>query len=135
MIIDGKNAVLGRLASYAAKAANEGEDVIIVNAGDIIITGNKNAVVKDFADRLQIGTASKGPFINRTVVGLVRRALRGMVKRQISQGREAFKRIKVYDGIPEEFKGKEMESIAKLPEDSVVHRVKISEISTILKGI
>jgi LSU ribosomal protein L13P len=33
MIIDGKNAVLGRLASYAAKAANEGEDVIIVNAG------------------------------------------------------------------------------------------------------
>ncbi|MGC8516334.1 MAG: 50S ribosomal protein L13 [Candidatus Acidifodinimicrobium sp.] len=135
MIIDGKNAVLGRLASYAAKAANEGEEVVIVNAGEIVITGNKNAVVKDFADRLQIGTASKGPFINRTTVGLVRRAIRGMVKRQISQGREALKRIKVYDGVPEEFKGKETVSIAKIPEDSVVHRVKISEISNILKGV
>ncbi len=135
MIIDGKNAVLGRLASYAAKAANEGEEVVIVNAGEIVVTGNKNAVVKDFADRLQIGTASKGPFINRTTVGLVRRAIRGMVKRQISQGREALKRIKVYDGVPEEFKGKETVSIAKIPEDSVVHRVKISEISNILKGV
>ncbi|MCW1301642.1 MAG: 50S ribosomal protein L13 [Candidatus Parvarchaeota archaeon] len=135
MIIDGKDAVLGRLASYAAKAANEGEEVIVVNAGEIIITGNKNAVMKDFADRLQIGTASKGPFINRTVEGLVRRAIRGMVKRQIAQGRDAFKRIKVFGGMPEEYRGKELIQVAKLPESSTVHRVKISEISKMLKGI
>ena len=37
MIFDGKDAVLGRLATYAAKAALEGEEVTVVNAGDIVI--------------------------------------------------------------------------------------------------
>lgn len=135
MIIDGKGAVLGRMASYAAKAANEGEEVIVVNAGEIVMTGNKNAVVKDFADRLQRGTSSKGPFVNRTVEGLVRRAIRGMIKKQIAQGRDAFKRVKVFDGVPEQYQGRELAQLAKLPESSTVHRIKISELSRILKGV
>ncbi len=43
-IIDGKDAVLGRLASYAAKEALKGEEVIIVNCKEVIITGNKKDI-------------------------------------------------------------------------------------------
>ena len=39
MIIDAKNAVVGRLASNSAKVLLNGEKVIIMNAGKAIITG------------------------------------------------------------------------------------------------
>ena len=39
-IIDGKNAILGRLASDTAKRLLSGETVEIINAKDVIITGN-----------------------------------------------------------------------------------------------
>ena len=43
-IIDGKNAVLGRLASFVAKEALKGEEIVIVNCDEIMITGNKKLV-------------------------------------------------------------------------------------------
>ena len=43
-VIDGTNAVLGRLASYAAKQALQGEEIAIVNSEQIIITGNKKNI-------------------------------------------------------------------------------------------
>jgi large subunit ribosomal protein L13 len=47
-IIDGKNATLGRLASYAAKEALKGEEIAIVNCGETIITGNKQDIKNKF---------------------------------------------------------------------------------------
>jgi len=47
-IIDGKNAVLGRLASYAAKEALKGEDIVILNCEHVIITGNKRDIRETF---------------------------------------------------------------------------------------
>jgi len=40
-IIDGKGAVLGRLASYVAKESLKGEEIAVVNCDEIIITGTK----------------------------------------------------------------------------------------------
>ena len=40
-IIDGKGAILGRLASYAAKQALKGEEIVVLNCEEVIITGNK----------------------------------------------------------------------------------------------
>ena len=40
-IIDGKNTVLGRLASFAAKEALKGEEIVVLNCEQVIITGNK----------------------------------------------------------------------------------------------
>ena len=45
-IIDGTNAVLGRLASYVAKKVLKGEEVIILNCEHILITGNKKSIRK-----------------------------------------------------------------------------------------
>ena len=65
MIIDGKDSVLGRLATFAAKSALEGENVDIVNAKDIVIVGNKNNILKKYLERRRIGTMSRGPFFPR----------------------------------------------------------------------
>ena len=135
MIIDGKDSVLGRLATFAAKSALEGETVDIVNAKDIVIVGNKNDILKKYLERRRIGTMSKGPFFPRDTKGIVRRALRGMIRNKRYHGREAFKRIKVYESVPEELKDKEMVNVAKLRMDKPIHKVKIGELANILKQV
>ena len=104
-IIDGKNAVLGRLASYAAKEALKGEDIVIVNSEQVIITGNKKNIQKNFeAKRSRVGSSQKGPKLSKTSEGIVKRTIRGMLPdHRKGQGKKAFKRIKCYQGIPEEF--------------------------------
>ena len=105
-IIDGKNAVLGRLASYAAKEALKGEDVVIVNSEQVIITGNKKNIQKNFeAKRSRVGSSQKGPKLSKTSENIVKRTIRGMLPdHRKGQGKKAFKRIKCYSGIPEEFR-------------------------------
>jgi large subunit ribosomal protein L13 len=106
MIIDGKNAVLGRLASYAAKEALKGEEIKIVNCEDVIITGNRKFIEKDFLqERSRVGTRQIGPKISRMSEKIVKRAIRGMLPdHRVGRGREAFKRIMCYTGTPTEFK-------------------------------
>ena len=59
-VIDGTNAVLGRLASYAAKQALLGEEIVIVNCEKVIITGNRQNILEDFRDkRTKIGSGQK----------------------------------------------------------------------------
>jgi large subunit ribosomal protein L13 len=135
MIIDGKDSVLGRLATFAAKSALEGEEVDIVNAKEIVIIGNKNSILKKYLERRRIGTMAKGPFFPRDTKGIIRRAIRGMIRDKRYHGREAFKRIKVYDSIPEELKGKDMINIAKVRIDKPIHKVKIGELANILKQV
>ena len=133
MIIDGKDSVLGRIATHAAKAALEGETVDIVNANDLVIIGDKNSIVAKYRQRREVGTTSKGPFFPRDVRGIVLRSIRGMVKRKTFHGMAAMRRIKVYENVPEDLKGKEMVEIAKFRQDRPVHKVKIGELSNILK--
>ena len=105
-IIDGKNAVLGRLASYAAKESLKGEEIKIVNCEQIIITGSKKFIEKNFqGKRERVGSGQKGPKISRTSEKIVKRAIRGMLPdHREGRGREAFKRIRCYVGVPLEFK-------------------------------
>ena len=48
MIINGKNAVLGRLASSVARELLKGEEVTVTNAGKIIITGDEKKIVAKY---------------------------------------------------------------------------------------
>ena len=104
-IIDGKNATFGRLASYAAKKALKGEDIIIVNCKQVIITGNRKNIQKEFLEkRSRVGSSQKGPKYHRPSDKIVKRAIRGMLPdHRKGRGREAFKRIKCYVGVPKEF--------------------------------
>jgi len=104
-IIDGKNAVLGRLASYAAKEALKGEDIIILNCEDIIITGNKKNIEENFKiRRSRVGHSQKGPRHSKSSDKMVKRTIRGMLPdHRQGRGKIAFKKIKCYVGVPKEF--------------------------------
>jgi len=104
-IIDGKNAVLGRLASYVAKESLKGEEIVIVNCEEIIVTGNRKNIREKMEERRgKIGSGQKGPKVSRTNKQIVRRAIRGMLPDfRTGKGKEAFKRIKCYEGVPKEF--------------------------------
>jgi large subunit ribosomal protein L13 len=104
-IIDGKNAILGRLASYASKEALKGEDIAIVNCEQIIITGNRRNIEEGLeAKRKRVGSTQKGPKVSRTSEKIVKRVIRGMLPNyRVGRGRVAFKRIKCYVGVPKEF--------------------------------
>ena len=133
MIIDGDGAVLGRLASKAAKAALEGESVNVINAEKIVIVGDRNVIIKKYMGRIELGTMSKGPFIQRTVEGIVKRAIRGMLKRKSVRGMDALRHVKVFRGMPPELKDNEKISVAHFRTDKPVHRVSIGDLSSVLK--
>ena len=94
-IIDGKNAILGRLASDTAKKLLSGETVEIINAKDVIITGNPNATVKKYMAKKQIGSPQHGPFWPRQSDRIVSRTIRSMLPKE-KRGRAAFKRLRVH---------------------------------------
>jgi len=126
-IIDGKNAILGRLASYAAKEALKGEDIAILNCEQIIVTGNKQNIVDNLeAKRKRVGSTQKGPKVSRTNEKIVKRVIRGMLPNyRVGRGRVALKRIKCYVGIPKELEGKK----GILMERNITKGVQVKEIS------
>jgi len=114
MIIDGNNAVLGRLASRVAKLALMGNSVDIVNCDKIIISGKQRVVVANYHHkRNERGTPFKGPYYSTRPDMFMKRIIRGMLPHKQTKGREAFERIKFYIGIPKEFEGKTFEKIAQ----------------------
>jgi len=115
IIIDGKDAALGRLASYAAKQALKGEDVVIVNCKEIIITGSKKNIREDFdLRRGRVGTTQQGPKVPRTSEKILKRAIRGMLPdHREGRGKVAFRKIICYSNIPPEFKEVKKMSMAK----------------------
>ena len=50
-IIDGTELVLGRMASMVSKRLLKGEDISILNAEKIVLTGNKDALMVKYRHR------------------------------------------------------------------------------------
>ena len=115
IIIDGKNAILGRLSSYTAKQALRGEEVVIVNCESVIITGNKKDIKKKFLQsKRRVGSGQQGPKISGLSEKIVKRAIRGMLpSHRTGRGREAFKKIRCYVGVPKEFESRKKISAGK----------------------
>ena len=128
IIIDGENAVFGRLCSFAAKQALQGNEIIIVNSEKTIITGNKKNVLEKYQQRKVRGGASRrGPNYPRTPHMMLKRGIRGMLPDyRWGEGKDALERIKCYDGVPTEFKNKEMVNIGKI---NKIKFTKLKEIS------
>ena len=121
-IIDGTNAVLGRLASFAAKQALFGEEIVIVNCEKVIITGSRQNTIEDLRDkRTKIGSGQKGPKISRIPYMIVKRAIRGMLSHRRSRGKEALARIMCYEGVPEKFKEAKMIHAGKEKHGKFMH--------------
>ena len=111
IVIDGKNLIIGRVATHVAKAALNGETVRIVNCEQMMVTGSKKFLVNESHRRRVQGTWSKGPFYYRMPDRYVRRIIRGMIPYKTPRGKLAYSRVLCYIGIPEEFKNQKVITI------------------------
>jgi large subunit ribosomal protein L13 len=108
IIIDANEAILGRLCSYAAKKALEGNDIVIINSEKAVITGNRTDIIGKYARLSAKGAHSqKGPKYSRVPYKMVKRTIRGMLPDfRWGIGKQALARVMCYEGVPKEFEGK-----------------------------
>ena len=107
LIYDADNLIMGRMSTVVAKKLLEGKSVIIVNAEKTVITGNRKFWIKRFKERTQIKTRSNpihGPIWPRTPHGILKKTIRGMLPWKKPRGKAAHKRLKIYSGVPYEFR-------------------------------
>ena len=101
MIIDAKDSILGRLGSYVAKQVLLGNKVDVINCEECVVSGRKQAVLHEYIRRLHRKAPTKAPYFYRRPDMLVKRTIRGMLPFKRARGRENFKNIKCYIGVPE----------------------------------
>jgi large subunit ribosomal protein L13 len=109
LVLDAKNQIVGRLASYAAKQAIEGYMVVVLNAEKAVISGRRSNVIEEAKRRLRtrtLGHQENAPVHQRRPDLYFRRVIRGMLPWSKPKGRAAYHRVHVYMGVPEEFIGK-----------------------------
>ncbi len=128
-VIDADNMVLGRLASVVAKRLLEGEEIVIVNAEKAVIIGNKYYIINKYIERRNIGSVRKGPYYPKMPDRILRRTVRGMLPMKKSSGRAAYKRLRVYMGIPKEFENCEMEKIEEAKNNKLKGFITLAELS------
>jgi ribosomal protein uL13 len=134
LLVDGKDAVLGRLATFVAKELLKGNQVRIINAEKILISGRKEAIFKHYDAwmRVQnIANPRKGPRHFRYPEGIVKRTVRGMLPYKKAKGKRAYERLRVYQGVPEELAGKETISVpgASLEELGTRRYIRLGDLS------
>src|SRR3989344_4297257 len=100
MIINAENLVLGRLATFAAKKAMQGDMVEVVNSEKAIITGRKEDILQRYERKRRRGDPHHGPYFPIEPERILRRTIRGMIPHKQPKGKEAFKNVKCYKGIP-----------------------------------
>ncbi len=131
MIIDGKNLIAGRLASFAAKQALFGENIDIINSELVMITGSKKDVIKKQKEKQERGHPYKGPFVPRREDLLLRRMIRGMLPYKQERGKTAFKKVKCHLGTPEELKDKPTTEVqgANITKTQTLKYIRLADLS------
>lgn len=126
LVFDGNGAVVGRLAAKAAKHLIKGEEVHVINAEKIMISGNKNKIVEKYMMRRRLKSKQnpeKSPKWPKTPNGLVRRIIRGMLPIKKASGRNAFKKLRVYTGNPKNF-----EKAEKVEAKELTKKITVGEL-------
>lgn len=113
IVIDASGLIMGRMASIIAKRLLLGESIIIVNAEKAVISGRRLSRVRDARKFLEVGHPGKGPFHPRRPDQIIRRTVRGMLPRRLPKGQAALRRLRVFLGLPDEFKALTLQSIPK----------------------
>jgi len=116
-IIDASNLILGRLATYVAKMALMGNNIIIINSKDVKISGNRNNILQHYYQYKNIKTRSnprRGPFrVGTRPDVFILKTIRPMLPKNM-RGSIAFKRIHAYISDIPEYKKSKYERITKI---------------------
>ncbi len=131
-VIDGTDHIMGRLATHVAKELLGGEEVVIVNAEKIVITGRKEQILQDYKERRDRGTKGRnrrGPYYPRMPDRLLKRSIRGMLPYQEPRGRTAYRKLKVYIGTPKEMDGAKLHKIDKALDRGATRKVYLGDVA------
>ncbi|XP_051172218.1 60S ribosomal protein L13a isoform X2 [Leptopilina boulardi] len=103
ILIDGRGHLLGRLAAIIAKKTLEGNRIIVVRSEQLNISGNffrnKLKFMSFLRKRCNVNPA-RGPFHFRAPSKILWKTVRGMVPHKTQRGKDALRRLKVYEGCP-----------------------------------
>ena len=127
-VVDASNLILGRMASYVAKRALDGKNIVVINAERAVISGTKERVVARAKLKLKtrtLGNLEKSPTHPRKPDGYVRRVIRGMLPWKKTGGKNAFHRVKVYIGTPSEYQDRPATKVA----DASASRLRVPYIT------
>lgn len=124
-VIDASGLILGRMASIVAKRLLSGESIVVVNSEKATLSGKRLSRVKEARAFLDIGHPKKGPFHPRRPDQIVHRAVRGMLPRRLPKGEMALRRLRVFLGVPAEFRNASFHTIP----DAHVSRLKCPYIT------
>lgn len=129
-VIDANNLILGRMASNVAKRLLNGEEIKIINAEKAIISGRKDTTFQRYKNYIDRGSREFGPHFPRRPDQIVLRTIRGMIPHKKATGRDAFKKLKVYIGAPQEL-GKEATTIedASITRLSTINYMALGDLS------
>ena len=136
MVFDADKKVLGRLASIVAKNLLNGSEVVVVNSEKAIISGSKRVILERYRTRVNLkekANPEHSPYWSRRPDFLVKRIIRGMLPYRKPSGKAAYRRLRVFVGIPEQFsKAKPIEIESKDPKRMYVGHMTIAELSRLL---
>jgi len=130
-IFDAEGVAIGRLGAKVAKLILSGESAVVINAEKAVITGRRRYIIEKYTARRAVkqkANPQHSPHWPRRPDMLVRRIIRGMLPFDRSRGREAYKRLRVYIGLPQEFQGKELKTMDKVSMKGKERHMTISEL-------
>jgi large subunit ribosomal protein L13 len=118
-IINAEGLIVGRMASTIAKRLLSGERVIIVNAEKAMLSGKRKSKVAEAKIFLEVGYPRQGPLHYKRPDRILRKTVRGMLPFKQPKGKQAYKRLMVYIGVPNELKDQKMETLPTAKSDKL----------------
>ncbi len=103
--------MLGRAASLIAKRLLNGETIVVVNAEKSVVTGSRTQIVAHYTAARARGSVRSGPHFPRYADRIFRRTVRGMLPHLKTGGKNAYRRLVVHMGIPDEWKSATLETL------------------------
>lgn len=106
-VVDGRDKVLGRVASQVAKMLLNGDRVALINAEKLFISGHIRNLKTNYKQKLDFkdrANPEHSPYWSRKPDLFVKRVIRGMLPYKKPRGKAAFRLLRVYSGTPDEYK-------------------------------
>jgi large subunit ribosomal protein L13 len=114
VIVDATDCIAGRMCSRVSKLLLKGNRVSVINSESAMLSGDRYMTINLYKEYLEISSVTNpihGPFHPRRPDTILTRMVRGMIPKTKTSGIEAFKRLRVYIGVPEELRNKKAEFI------------------------
>ncbi|MCL4333705.1 MAG: 50S ribosomal protein L13 [Candidatus Thermoplasmatota archaeon] len=113
----------------AKELLTKNDEIVVVNAEKAVVSGRRRYTIERYKMERDVGSVRKGPRFPKEADRIFRRTVRGMLPMKNSRGIEALKRLRVYIGVPMEFKGKEFEKLEEYQNKHVANVTTLYDIS------